>query len=153
MPNDNFKLAASSALLSIAVICSLPTESRAQYKPKLPVKKENVDTVDKLQDKVAIDGLPDYSGKQKFITGRKFMSQSGPQYVEEFLAMEQPNVILEWYKNALSSYKWEVTYSDNFHVSAKKPNGTSVSIMANPEKSPDGRSRVKISYHEFTSTK
>ena len=148
MSNDNIKVAAA-AVLSVAVVCSMPLKSDAQWKPKLPIKKENVDNTDKLNDKFSINGLPEYSGKSKFLTGRKYVSQAGPQYQQEFLAMEKSDQILEWYKNALSSYKWEITYSDSNHVTAKKPNGSSVSIYANPANSPEGRSRVKISYHDY----
>ena len=149
--NDNFKLAAAAALLSIAVMGYTSPESCAQQymKPTGPIKKENVDQTDALSQKFTINGLPEYSGKQKFLAGRKYVSESGPQYMQEFLVMEPASQVIDWYKDALGSYKWKITSSANNFIQAKRSDGSSVMIVASPFKSKEGRSRVKISYHDY----
>jgi hypothetical protein len=116
--------------------------------PKQP-KAQNVSTVEKLKDKVSINGLPEYSGKQKFITGRMHNTPIGAQYHEEFIAMEPATQILDWYKGALTGYKWEIVTTEPNRVLAKKQDGSSITVGVNQISSPQGRSYVTITYHDY----
>ncbi len=104
---------------------------------------------DALKDKTPIKDLPEYTGKQKFISGKTMKTSLGPQYQHQFIAMEEPAQVVSWYKSALSSYKWEVTTSEDNAVSGKKPDGAYVSIIVNPYHRPDGRSMVTVNYNEY----
>jgi hypothetical protein len=146
-----------AGVLSLLLMAIASSEGIAQNSSNIsplprsttPPRKQNVAATEKLTQKVSMNGLPEYSGKQTFIGGRLNQTPIGPQYQEQFIAVEQPNQIVDWYKNALSGYKWEIVDSDASRVHAKKPDGSSITVTVSPFKSPQGRSFVKISYHDY----
>jgi hypothetical protein len=143
------KLTTALVLLTCAMTSAFVPAALAQSNSQTPKKKQNFDKADMLKEKVSIAGLPEYSGKQKFLFGMYHKTEIGPQYSEQFLAMEQATQVVDWYKSALSSYKWEILNSDATRVMAKKPDGSSISIIADPCKSKEGRTIVKINYHDY----
>ena len=117
--------------------------------PKKKPRAANVLQTEILKQKISIDGLPEYSGKQVFVAGNSHQTDIGGQYTEEFAAMEQPDQIIDWYKNALTSYKWEIISSDKNVVVAKKAGGASISVSATPSGMKTSRSRIKINFHDY----
>ena len=102
-----------------------------------------------MKDKAPIKNLPDYTGKAKFFSGNTLKTNIGPQFQQQFIAMETPNQVIDWYKTALSSYKWEVQSSEENAVTGKMADGARISIIVNPYHRPDGRSMVTINYNEY----
>jgi hypothetical protein len=123
-------------------------QSTGPNTPK-PLKKGNFAESEKLTQKVSINGLPEYAGKQTFVAGRMQNTAMGPQYRETFIAMEPPTQVLDWYKGALSGYKWQIVNSDGNQVYAKKAEGTSIIVTVTGVTSTQGRSMVKISFHDY----
>lgn len=102
-----------------------------------------------LKEKTPIKNLPDYTGKAKFFSGNTLKTSIGPQYQQQFIAMETPGQVIDWYKSALSSYKWEVQSSEENAVTGKMADGARISIIVNPYHRPDGRSMVTINYNDY----
>jgi hypothetical protein len=145
----------NASILSLLAVVITSTEGMAQAPsvstapsstPK--IKKQNVATTEVLKQKISINGLPDYSGKQTFLTGRMHNTPVGPQYQENFIAVEPPTQIVDWYKSALTGYKWEIIDNDGSMMHAKKSDGSSLTVTISPYKGPQGRSFVRISYHD-----
>lgn len=150
----NFRLQKINVLSLLLLVALCSSNAKAQNSQQNTVRpgkprQQNVNQTEKLSQKVSINGLPDYSGKQTFVWGRSHDTPIGPQYQEQFIAMEPPTQILDWYKGALSSYKWQILDSDPSHVHAKKQDGTSIVITVGDIRSPKGRSVVKITYHDY----
>ncbi len=129
-----------------ALNCSAQYSQTAAVKP---LKKGNFADPDNLNQKVSINGLPEYAGKQTFLTGKMQNTKVGPQYRETFIAMEPPSQVLDWYKGALTGYKWQIVTSDAVQVYAKKPEGSSIIVTVSGVKSTQGRTMVKISFHDY----
>ncbi|HEY9755678.1 MAG TPA: hypothetical protein V6C97_10990 [Oculatellaceae cyanobacterium] len=131
-------------LLSLASLFSFSQSSQAQFQRS--VKKENFDNGEILKSKVALNSLPDYSGRSVFIFGRRVQSEAGTAITESFYVAEPSTQVIEWYKQALSSYGWKVVTSDKASINAQHQDNASVNITATSIQSPHGRARLKISY-------
>jgi hypothetical protein len=114
-----------------------------------PLRKGNFAEADNLSQKVSINNLPEYAGKSTFVTGKMQNTKVGPQYRETFIAMEPPTQVLDWYKGALTGYKWQIVTSDAGQVYAKRPEGSSIIVTVSGVKSPQGRTKVQILFHDY----
>ena len=67
-----------------------------------------------LKEKVNLDGIPDYTGKQRFLNGLVYdhVVKQGPNYVMTFNVKESPEQVKEWYQNVFQMYKWNITHND-----------------------------------------
>jgi hypothetical protein len=132
----------------ISLECSAQSP-QTQTPTAKPLKKGNFGEANDLKQKVSLNGLPEYAGKQIFVTGKMQTTPIGPQYRETFIAMEPPSQVLDWYKGALTGYKWQIVTSDAAQVYAKKPEGSSIIVTVSGVKSTQGRTMVKISFHDY----
>jgi hypothetical protein len=103
----------------------------------------------KLIERLDLPDLPEYKGKAKFVGGSADPSALGSNYVEHFVAEEEPNQVLDWYKRALTSANWKIINSDRSSITARKSDGTSCVIIVNPSYSHGARTEFELSYHEI----
>jgi hypothetical protein len=136
--------------LSLASILSAPMACQAQlgFGASKYTKKENFDDGELLRAKVSLNSVPDYSGRSTFIVGRRHKTDAGVSTVEEFFVMEPSAQVVQWYKNSLPGYQWEILKSDKQSVSAQRADGASLRVSAVSIQSPKGRTRLKITFAE-----
>jgi hypothetical protein len=103
----------------------------------------------KLTEKLELPDLPEYKGKAKFVSGSANPSALGSNYVEHFIAEEEPNQVLDWYKRTFASANWKILNTDGSSITAKKSDGTSCVIIVNPSYNHGARTEFELSYHEI----
>jgi hypothetical protein len=144
-------LIALSALNFASLAISSPVLAQEKsIKPALyQVQASIAGSSTKLTEKLDLPDLPEYKGKAKFVSGSANPSELGSNYVEHFVAEEEPNQVLDWYKRSLASANWKILNSDGSSITAKKSDGTSCVIIANPSYTHGARTEFELSYHEI----
>lgn len=103
---------------------------------------------DKLTSIVELPNVPTYTGHAVFISGLKYpRDRSGMRIGMTIGVREDENEVLEWYKSALKTYRWNVISANpnDKYVSAAKDNNT-FTVRISPSKQPGFRTLVVLSY-------
>jgi len=103
---------------------------------------------DKLTGIVELPNVPTYTGHAVFISGLKYpRDRSGIRIGMTIGVREDENEVLEWYKSALKTYRWNVISANpnDKYVSAAKDNNT-FTVRISPSKQPGFRTLVVLSY-------
>jgi len=103
---------------------------------------------DKLTGIVELPNVPAYTGHAVFISGLKYpRDRSGMRIGMTIGVREDENEVLEWYKSALKTYRWNVISANpnDKYVSAAKDNNT-FTVRISPSKQPGFRTLVVLSY-------
>jgi hypothetical protein len=119
--------------LVIACVANvLPVSAqRAQVHPTEAITKLTVGQERPLKNMVLLPDLPEYTGRAKLLSGTQ---SGGTQDVDQcitlvYQAKEDSATIINWYRNVLGMYKWDVGSSTARAVMATYPNtGNSCSI-------------------------
>jgi hypothetical protein len=103
----------------------------AQVHPTEAITKLKVGQERPLTNMVLLPDLPEYTGRAKLLSGTQ---SGGTQDVDQcitlvYQAKEDSATIINWYRNVLGMYKWDVGSSTARAVMATNPNtGNSCSI-------------------------
>lgn len=103
---------------------------------------------DKLTGIVELPNVPNYTGHAVFISGLRYpRDRSGVRIGMTIGVREDENEVLEWYKSALKTYRWQLLTSNptDKYVSAAKDNNT-FTVRISPSKQPGFRTLVVLSY-------
>lgn len=103
---------------------------------------------DKLTGIVELPNVPTYTGHAVFISGLRYpRDRSGVRIGMTLGVREDENEVLEWYKSALKTYRWQVmnTNPTDKYVSAAKDNNT-FTVRISPSKQPGFRTLIVLSY-------
>lgn len=105
-----------------------------------------------LRDKVALEGIPEYTGKAKFLNGLVYdkVGKQGPNYVMTFNVKETKSQVKDWYQSVFQMYKWNITHNDADSIMAFDKNRNSCIVqIAEPVQgyaSKDDRSSYTIRF-------
>jgi soluble lytic murein transglycosylase-like protein len=100
-----------------------------------------------LNDKVELDYLPDFTGKQIFVSGTVHERNDGPTYIQHFKAEATADQVLDWYRQVLGSNKWRIE-NDNKQAIVAKREGNMVAILVNSIHVPKFNSEYELSYFQ-----
>ncbi len=103
---------------------------------------------DKLTGIVELPNVPTYTGHAVFLSGLKYpRDRSGVRIGMTLGVREDENEVLEWYKSALKTYRWNVITANptDKYVSAAKDKNT-FTVRISPSKQPGFRTLVVLSY-------
>ncbi|HIA55589.1 MAG TPA: hypothetical protein EYN91_26490 [Candidatus Melainabacteria bacterium] len=103
---------------------------------------------DKLTGIVELPNVPNYTGHAVFLSGLKYpRDRSGMRIGMTIGVREDENEVLEWYKSALKTYRWNLISANptDKYVSAAKDNNT-FTVRISPSKQPGFRTLVVLSY-------
>lgn len=103
-----------------------------------------------LKEPVAFPDLPVFSGRSKFVNGYLEPNQNGISTCEmEFLAQEDPQTVLSFYKDALAANKWKIWYAGSHSISARHGQGHMCNINVNESRMPKTKSRFTVDYRQI----
>lgn len=84
-----------------------------------------------LKDKVSLEGIPEYTGKSKFVNGLVYekVGKQGANYVMTFNVKETKSQVKDWYQGVFQMYKWNITHNDADSLMAFDKNRNSCIIQ------------------------
>jgi hypothetical protein len=141
--------------ISVNVLPSaFATDSRtykAPAKPKAyrPSTANQEYKTEYLKAPVELPGVPTYSGTRvTFERGFRYPNpRSGERIGLSYLALEDEQTILGWYRQALPMYKWKMTtHNSDASLVAGTLNGNTVSIRVGRSPRADFRSEITVSF-------
>lgn len=137
----------------VVVLCTMTTVCSSTAQPQQSsgsqYKKAPTVAADPLKNKVDLPDLPDFTGHAKFVRGVSSNTDHCQNYLQFFVASEDPTQVLDWYKNTLSMYKWNISYAGPICVTADKEQNTCSIMVSNSDsdlKSKNAKTLIQISY-------
>ncbi|CAN5391959.1 hypothetical protein BH10CYA1_BH10CYA1_47480 [soil metagenome] len=121
-------------ILTLCIIASCQSSATAQqrklqHNPEAPVGSYNEPKA--LANKVELPDLPEFTGQVKLERGLQYPANDQVErtYAYVYQAREDAARITEWYKTALTMYKWDLDSSTGKAILATNPRtGNSCSI-------------------------
>lgn len=103
---------------------------------------------EKLSTIIDLPGVPQYTGRATFLSGLRYPNdQSGARIGMTLGCREEQTEILEWYKNALKTYSWNVVSVDpKEKVVVATKDGNTFTVRIAPTNSPGYRTLLVLSY-------
>ena len=96
--------------------------------------------------------LPAYSGRSKFVMGYLSPSANGISACHmQFLAEEDPQTVISFYKSALTGNKWKINYDSPTSICARHAKGHMCNINVSESHIPKTKSRYVIDYRQVES--
>lgn len=138
----------ASAFASAAIADTNSTQKAAQPRVFRPVSADREYACETLTQPVDIPSVPTFTGKTKFITGLRYPNdRSGYRIGLTFAAVEEETQVMEWYRNALTSYGWKLLdiTPDGKSLTAVK-DGSTFTLRISPNKQPGYRTVVVLSF-------
>ncbi|HEY9733670.1 MAG TPA: hypothetical protein V6C89_17245 [Drouetiella sp.] len=128
-------------LMSILIATSLTPpvsaqqqqQRQLQHNPQAPVSAYNEP---KPVNKVELPDLPEFTGQAKLEKGSQYAAndQIERSYAYVYQAREEASRIIDWYRSALTMYKWDLDSNTNKAIIATNPRtGNSCSIYCDNE--------------------
>ncbi len=145
--SKGFKLALVSlflAQLSLqAGLCQVPNPQTDKQKGQLDPNKLNKKPAyqptgeslakppDNLKDKVNLDGVPEYTGKARFLNGLVYdrVGKQGANYVMTFNVKETKDQVKDWYQSVFQMYNWKINYKDQDSIMATNKDGNNCIVQ------------------------
>lgn len=139
------------ALLFLVVTTQSMAEP-SKYKKRQPVKRfDLMQNYIQLQNPVNFVDLPIYSGQKKFVNGYFLPEQNGVSACQmTFYAAEEPQTILNFYKDALACNRWQITHVAGTHICASHTDGRMCTINVTQSKLCNIKSKYTIAYRQLT---
>lgn len=145
-----------------AALCATVTVPQAiaqqvrqlQHNPELASHKVTEPTA--IANKVELPDLPEYTGQAKLEKGLHYPSNDEVEntYSYVYQAREEPYRIIDWYRTALTMYKWDVESSTTKAILATNPRtGNSVSIYCDNETAAGCKLHLSYSFMQKPSEK
>jgi hypothetical protein len=141
-----------SILFSQPLILAAPTQVYDPKKVKEQQKKhlQLLKDYRTLKEPVEFADLPAFSGHTKFVIGYLEPNNNGVSTCEmQFLAQEDPQTVLSFYKDALSGNNWKILYAGTQSISARHGKGHMCNINVNESRVPKTKSRFVIDYRQI----
>lgn len=128
-----------AALLLLCIIASCQSSAHAQQRklqnnPEAPIAAYNEPKA--IANKVELPDLPEFTGQVKLEKAREFPANDQVErtYAYVYQAKDDAGRITDWYRAALSMYKWDMDSSTNKAIMATNPRtGNSCSIYCDNE--------------------
>jgi hypothetical protein len=118
------------ALTSTISLLSLPTQAQYKAPQKKPETPPMAAPPDEMKDKISLPDVPEYTGLHKFVNGFIYhVPKQGPSYVMTFNVKEDRQTVIEWWKNTLKTYRWNILSSDRDAVIASNKEGNMCAIQ------------------------
>jgi hypothetical protein len=90
--------------LRVPVLKDATTGKRFAQKVNRPANEYDIKP---LPSAIPLPGMPQYSGKTTFVCGGFFPNAvGGPTYYLRFRAKEDSHTVLNWYRAAMTTYRW-----------------------------------------------
>lgn len=110
----------------------------------------------KLDRPVSLPDVPQYTGKQIFVSGLAYPNnKSGPGWMMVFNTEHTQDQVISWWKNALRMGSWKIQNSGQKNVRAKSREGHMVSVSVEAVR-PSTKKKMKkcracytIFYHQI----
>jgi hypothetical protein len=139
------------ALSSQILLLSAGAQQKPALKRPLPYRPTSADQefkTEKLTAPITFPEVPLYTGQSKFLSGLRYPNDTtGRRMTMTVGVMEEPNQILDWYRQSLKLYKWTIVPQspESQQVSAVK-DGNTFSVMINPSRTAGCRTVVVLNY-------
>ncbi len=102
-----------------------------------------------MKQPLDLPNLPQYTGAGAvFVEGLMYPNKpGGAAFSMTFRAKEAPDVVLDWYQEALANYKWKITPTKKGSNTIDALNGSNgVTVKVTPTKAKGFRTDYKISF-------
>ncbi|MBI1268799.1 hypothetical protein GC174_00045 [bacterium] len=126
-----------------------------RYNGKNQKKQDSEHQASNLDRPVSLPNLPDYTGKQYFVTGLSYPNaKDGPGYIQTFNVENTEDQVKSWWKSALSSGNWKITFTDQHSMRGKLKDGSTCTITVEPpanttkDKMKGCRASYTVYYHQ-----
>lgn len=148
----------SAALLLLCIIatCESPAaysqQRKLQNNPEAPIGAYNEPKT--VANKVELPDLPEFTGQVKLEKARQFPANDQVErtYAYVYQAKDDAARITDWYRTALSMYKWDLESSTNKAIMATNPRtGNSCSIYCDNETAAGCKLHISYTFMQKTS--
>lgn len=133
-------------------LLAAPHLQQSPQGPELTPKRQIYGMVQGLQSlkgPVPLPDLPMFTGETRFITGQYVSTPTGTAvYRMMFFAQEEPEVVINFYKNTLNMRQWKIVKSSPNSLSAEHKNGHTCTITINEADPAEGKSMLAINYQQ-----
>jgi hypothetical protein len=103
----------------------------------------------KLKEPVEFADLPMFNGHTKFVTGFLNSNNGVSSCSMSFLAQEDPQTVVGFYRDALVSSQWKILYTSSHTICAQHKKGHMCNINVNPSKFPKQKSQFIVNYRQI----
>jgi len=104
----------------------------------------------KMENPVSFADLPVFNGRTKFVCGYFQPEQNGVSACQMiFYAEEEPQIVLDFYKDTLTSNHWQIIHAAGMHIIASHPDGHMCTINVNESKLRKIKSKYTIAYRQL----
>lgn len=156
----------STALGLVLLLSCLPAQAQygqqpqyggtQRYNGRNQKKQDPEHQANTLDRPISLPSLPDYTGKQFFITGLSYPNaKDGPGYIQTFnVEGITEDQLKTWWTSTLRSNYWKITFTDQKSVRGRLKDGSTCTITIEPaanttkEKSKGCRASYTIYYHQ-----
>jgi len=127
-----------------------PSDYQQKLKEGMKRRQEILKDFRSLKEPVTFDDLPTFNGHTQFVHGFLEPNKNGVSTCEmQFLAQEDPQTVVSFYKDALSSNNWKISYANQHTISARHGKGHMCNINVNESRMPKTKSRFTIDYRQI----
>ena len=126
-----------------------PTPDRAhQQQPRRNALAQPLPNVkaERLAQSVDLPNIPRYSGKAVFLEGFRVYDRCGEQIGMTFEAKETSDQIIQWYRDSLKEYSWNVLKDSEPNVLSALKDGNTFAMRVVETHVPGYRSRLLLSF-------
>jgi len=125
------------------------------YDPRRTKEQEAEFKANQLDRPIALPGLPDFTGKQHFVSGLVYPNaKQGPGYFLSFNTENTEQQVKDWWRAALQGGQWSLIFQDTRCVRGRMKDGTTCTVQveaplnSTKEKMKNCRSSYAIHYHQ-----
>ncbi len=148
-----------ATLLMFCIIASCQSSANAQQRklqnnPEAPIATYNEPKT--IANKVELPDLPEFTGQVKLEKARQFSANDQVErtYAYVYQAKDDATRITDWYRTALSMYKWDMDSSTNKAIMATNPRtGNSCSIYCDNETTAGCKLHISYTFMQKPSDK
>lgn len=126
-----------------------------KYDGKNKKKQESEFQYTNMDRPVSLPSLPQFSGKQHFISGLSYPnSKNGPGWIQTFNVENPESDVKSWWTNALRMHQWKITFTDQKTVRGKLKDGSVCTVTVDPpvnttkDKMKNCRASYAVYYHQ-----
>lgn len=146
-------------LLALCIIASCQSSANAQqrklqHNPEAPIASYNEPKP--LTNKVELPDLPEFTGQVKLEKGLQYPANDQVErtYAYVYQARDDAARITDWYRTALSMYKWDLDGSTSKAIMATNPRtGNSCSIFCDNETAAGCKLHISYTFMQKPSDK
>ncbi|MBK9144384.1 MAG: hypothetical protein IPM23_17960 [Candidatus Melainabacteria bacterium] len=125
------------------------------YDPRRTKEQDPEFKANQLDRPIALPGLPDFTGKQHFISGLVYPNaKQGPGYFLSFNTENTEQQVKDWWRAALQGGQWSLIFQDDRCVRGRLKDGSTCTVQveaplnSTKDKMKNCRSSYSIHYHQ-----